>query len=125
MAYRRRCNDAGIHAIVDFGDDYHERHLAMTRTDGPLASNAELHRYLLQTAELVSRLGLTDQANKLRRAAAHGTGLSTEFLGESTIALKEVLRVSGNLMDAVDRDRLVAILEQLETALKRDSPRNV
>jgi hypothetical protein len=91
----------------------------VTHTDDPLASNAELHRYLLQTAELLTLLGRAEQADKVRRAAAQGAGLGTEFLGESKIALLDVLRTSGNVMDVADRNRVAAVIEQLEKALNR------
>jgi uncharacterized protein YigA (DUF484 family) len=64
----------------------------MQADDGPLASNAELHGYLLQTADTLTRLGQVEAAKKVRSAAAQAAGLSTEFLGESRNALAEVLR---------------------------------
>jgi hypothetical protein len=63
--------------------------------DGPLASNAELHGYLRQTAETLTRLGHSDAAMKVRDAAAQSTGLSTGFLEESRNALVEALRSAG------------------------------
>jgi hypothetical protein len=86
---------------------------------GPLASNAELHGYLLQTAEALTRLGQSDAAMKVRDAAAQATGLSTELLGESRNALVEALRSAGSALSSVDRDRLAAVINQLDRALKR------
>jgi hypothetical protein len=94
----------------------------MTADKGPLASNADLHQYLLQTAESLARTGLTAQADQLRRAAAQGAGLSTEFLGESKIALDEVLRTAGSAMTPPDRNRLLAVIAQIKDSVGRKRP---
>ena len=87
--------------------------------NGPLASNTELHAYLLQTAEALTRLGQNEAAKKVRSAADQGTGLSTEFLGESRIALADALRSASSAMSPADRHRLTAVISQLDRALKR------
>lgn len=72
-----------------------KRTLIAVDANTPLASNAELHQYLQQTADSLAALGRHEAAKKLRSAAAQAAGLSTEFLGESRNALAEVLRSEG------------------------------
>jgi hypothetical protein len=91
----------------------------MNNDTGPLSSNTELHSYLLRTAEELQRIGLNEQAESIRNAAAQGMGLSTEFLGESRIALAEALRAAGHAMPSMDRARLIAVLRQLDQTLDR------
>jgi len=91
----------------------------MKLDSGPLASNAHLHSYLLQIAETLTRLGQTDAAKKVRSAAAQASGLSTEFLGESRNALADVFRSASSAMPSAERDRLAAVIDQLNSALKR------
>ena len=93
--------------------------IAMDTNNTPLASNAELHQYLRQTADTLAALGRHAAAKKLRSAAAQAAGLSTEFLGESRNALAEVLRSEGSAMPPTERDRLVAIINQLNKTLQR------
>jgi hypothetical protein len=91
----------------------------MTSNTEPLSSNAELHGYLLQTAEHLTKLGLNGAADKVRRAAAQGAGLSTEFLGESRLALADALRAADANLQASERSQLVAVIAQLDKALQR------
>jgi hypothetical protein len=91
----------------------------MQANNGPLASNEDLHLYLLQIADALADLGRYTAAKKLRGAAVQASGLSTEFLGESRNALIEVLRSEGSAMPLADRDRLVAIIDQLSRTLLR------
>ena len=89
-------------------------------SDGePLSSNAELHSYLLQTADHLTDLGLSSEADKVRRAAAQGTGLSTEFLGESKLALADALLAADEHLGSLERSKLVAVITQLDKALRR------
>ena len=91
----------------------------MDANNTPLANNAELHQYLQQTADSLAALGRHAAAKQLRRAAAQAAGLSTEFLGESRNALAEVLRSEGSAMPPAERDRLIAIINQLNKTLQR------
>jgi len=74
-----------------------------------LSSNADLYRYLLVLDEELRLSGLADLADLVRSAQRHASGMSTEFLGETRAALRQVLphrvmlgeQASANLLDVV------------------------
>ena len=52
-----------------------------------LNNNSDLYSYLLALAKILERRLAHELSAEVRRAAQQATGLSTEFLGESLIAL--------------------------------------
>jgi len=82
-----------------------------------LSNNAELYQYLLQ---LSSTLEERD-AKKLGEAVAHASkcsaGMSTEFLGESRIALRQVLKRGWSVLTTQECDDVKDVLRQLDKAL--------
>lgn len=85
----------------------------------PFSNNRELYEYLLfLTAELKKR-----KFDKLSEAVAfanrQASGMSTEFLGESRIALRRVLKEEDGILTVQERDDLSDVLKQLDEALDR------
>ncbi len=56
-----------------------------------LANNTDLYNYLRSLEDLLADRGAEQLADSIRFAAGQSTELSTEFLGESRIALRQVL----------------------------------
>jgi hypothetical protein len=82
-----------------------------------LADNKQLYEYLLfLSAELKSR-GSNEMSELLTDASHHVAGMSTEFLGESRIALRRVSREAGSRLTEREHSDLVDVLTQLNAAL--------
>jgi hypothetical protein len=83
-----------------------------------LASNGELYEYLLGLAKTLQER----QAQKLAEAVAHASrtavGNSTEFLGESRIALRRVIKEERRLLTAQERADAKNVLSQIDGALE-------
>ena len=56
-----------------------------------LANSQALYEYLVNLAAWFREHGTESMAEMIAAASRHGAGLSTEFLGESRIALEKVL----------------------------------
>jgi hypothetical protein len=89
-----------------------------------LSNNAELHQYLVMLADRLAHRGAQSLSDAVRRAAGHATGLSTEFLHESRIALKRVLAEEHATLPPVERYELRSVLSQIEAAFRRSSNEN-
>jgi hypothetical protein len=61
----------------------------------------------------------TNWADSIRRAAQQASGLSTEFLGESRIALEQTLAAEGGTLNPQERMDLIAVVNQLDRTLSR------
>jgi hypothetical protein len=84
-----------------------------------LTSNTDLYEYLLLLGNLLAERGSQQLADSVRIAARTGAGLSTEFLGESRIALRGVLGTENGILFPHERDALVGVISQVEVALRR------
>jgi hypothetical protein len=84
-----------------------------------LTNNTDLYEYLLSIGNLLADRGAQQLAESVRFAARQGTGLSTEFLGESRIALRGVLGAENGILHAHEREELCGIIHQVEFALRR------
>jgi hypothetical protein len=84
-----------------------------------LASNAALYQYLVELGESLRKLGSPELADIVTSASNQASALSTEFLGESRIALRRVWsRGAAILSDQAYAD-LLDVLKQLDTALDK------
>ena len=83
-----------------------------------LNNNTDLYDYLLSLGDLLADRGAQQLAEAVQFAARQGTGLSTEFLGESHIALRDVLEKEGGVLGATERNDLVGVISQVEFALR-------
>lgn len=82
-----------------------------------LTDNQALHDYLTSLAALLRERGANVMADAVAAASRQASGLSTEFLGESRLALRKL--VHSNLVALSDEDRveLGDVLEQLDVVL--------
>jgi hypothetical protein len=83
------------------------------------SSNADLYAYLGGLRRTLADRGAKDLAEIIRRALGAAAGMSTEFLGESRIALRAVSQAKNNPLDQVERHRLAEAISQLDAAFER------
>jgi hypothetical protein len=84
-----------------------------------LSGNTDLYDYLVSLGNLLADRGAQQLSASVCFAARQATGLSTEFLGEALIALRDVLEKGGSVLKSAERDELIAIVSQVEFALRR------
>jgi hypothetical protein len=85
----------------------------------PLANNQELYNYLLGLSGILMERGSTVLANSVRGAARQASGMSTEFLGESRIALEHALSAEAGALNSQERKQLIDVISQLDKTLSR------
>jgi len=89
-----------------------------------LSSNSELYEYL----QSLSKLLRERQAKELSEAVAHASetsagNLSTEFLGESRMALKRLLKKEHGVLNSEERAEVKDVLNQIDAAFDRKQRR--
>ena len=84
-----------------------------------LANNRDLYEYLLSLARVLKNRGAENLAQAVLSASGHFAGMSTEFLGESRIALRKVVRVEHGLLNKAESTELVEILKQIDSAFEQ------
>jgi hypothetical protein len=84
-----------------------------------LSTNSDLYQYLLQLAGDLRKLGSTDLADIVTTASNQASGMTTEFLGESRIALRQVRRRGRSILSEQACADLVDVLKQLDAALDK------
>jgi hypothetical protein len=87
-----------------------------------LSSNRELYDYLVSlSAEFINRnaTSLSDLVLHASRTAAGN--MSTEFLGESRIALKRVLKEENGTLTRQERADMLEVVKQLDEVLDNRS----
>jgi hypothetical protein len=94
-------------------------HLAPMGITTPFSSNQELYNYLLRLADVLVERGSHVLANRIRGAAQQASGLNTEFLGESRIALEQTLAAEAGALNPQERQYLIAAIDQLDQTLSR------
>ncbi len=84
-----------------------------------LSSNQELYQYLLSLESLLKQRGTSELSKAaIKRAIGNAASSSTEFLGESQIALIQVLHQEKSILTNQERSELVDVLKQLDEAFK-------
>jgi hypothetical protein len=81
------------------------------------SNNQHLLDYLLGLGSELKKRGLHELSELVVFASRQGSGLSTEFLGESRIALRQVLQRGSDALSKQELHDLQAALEQLDKAL--------
>ncbi len=84
-----------------------------------LHNNRELYEYLGRLAGALDSAGQHDLEQVVTTAMGNASSLSTEFLGESRLALRRVLSDGGSALTSQERTDLVDVLAQLDQALER------
>ena len=82
-------------------------------------NNQQLYDYLLSFSSELGKRGLKEMSDSVLFASRHASGISTEFLGESRIALRHVLQQAGGRLTDQERDDVQNVLKQLDTALDK------
>lgn len=82
-----------------------------------LADNRELYDYLLFLSAELKRRGAAALSEAVAFASAQGSSSSTEFLGESRIALRRVLSEENGALSDQQRNDVMDVLKQLGAAL--------
>lgn len=84
-----------------------------------LRDNRELYEYLLLLSVALKKYG-ADELSELVENASHQivSAISTEFLGESRIALRQVLKDGNQILSEQERADLLDVLSQLGKALE-------
>lgn len=83
-----------------------------------LSNNRELYDYLVLLISALKERGaeaLSKEVDHARRCSA--SNISTEFLGESRIALRRVLKDENGVLTQQERGDLLQVLKQLDDAL--------
>ena len=85
-----------------------------------LASNQELYDWLVKLASQLASRNASDLGDLLLRASRTSVGnMSTEFLGESRIAVRRVLAKEYGKLTNQERVEMQDVLQQLDNALER------
>jgi hypothetical protein len=84
-----------------------------------LSSNLELYQYLLALSAELRKRNARDLSEVITHASRTSAGMSTEFLGESRIALRRVLTEEDGVLTVGERDELLDVLKQLDNALDK------
>lgn len=82
-----------------------------------LADDKQLYEYLLYLISELKSRGSNELSELLTDASHHAAGMSTEFLGESRIALRRVSGEAGSMLTEREHSDLVDLLTQLNAAL--------
>jgi hypothetical protein len=82
-----------------------------------LSSNRDLYEYLLRLISELRNAGADKLARVVTFAAEQAAGISTEFLGEARLALREVLNEENRALTEEGRADLINVIEQLNQAL--------
>jgi hypothetical protein len=84
-----------------------------------IQDNSELYSYLRGLETKFRIAGSTGLADTLALASRHAGGMSTEFLGESRIALRKISDPARALLSEGELSDLRSVLDQLDIALDR------
>jgi hypothetical protein len=84
-----------------------------------LSSNLELYQYLLALSAELRERNAGDLSEAITHASRTSAGMSTEFLGESRIALRRVLTEEDGVLTVGEREELLDVLKQLDNALDK------
>ena len=86
----------------------------------PFSNNQEFYDYLILLISRLHRRGFHDLAKPLEFAASQASSNSTEFLGESRIALRQLLDESPvHALTEAELNEVQYALSQLDTAFTK------
>jgi hypothetical protein len=84
---------------------------------------SELYDYLVTLSSVLQARGASDLAKEAERASRFAVGLkigqSTEFVGESKIALRRIRTDGNNILNDKEQQEIDDILRQLTSSLNR------
>jgi hypothetical protein len=86
----------------------------------PLTSNSELYEYLRGLSKILEERHAPELNEVVTHASQTAAGnVSTEFLGESRIALRRVMKEGHGILTAEERADLREVLAQIDGAFDR------
>ena len=85
----------------------------------PFASNKEFYNYLLSLASKFRERGAEHFALAIESASRQASGMSTEFLGESRLVLRDLMAEENGTLTCDERNDLTDALSQLNDALDK------
>ncbi len=88
-----------------------------------LSSNRHLYEYLESLATKLRDRGAGALSESITTASRYAAGMSTEFLGESRIVLRNLAQRGSTLLSQQEQSDLSDILAQLDEALDRRGER--
>ena len=77
-----------------------------------LANNRELYEYLIALRDKLADRGVFELSARINHASKHIAGMSTEFIGESMLALRAVFEQC-QVLQPDERDELIRVLHQV------------
>lgn len=83
-----------------------------------LSSNRDLYDYLQVLSLKLGQSGATSLNEAITFACTQASSSSTEFIGESRIALRRVLNEEKGILTDQERTDLLGILKQIDKALE-------
>ncbi len=83
------------------------------------ANNRQLYDYLLSLGSTLKDRGAEKLSRLVIAASRQAVGMSTEFLGEARIALRQVAQGDSGVLSETEHADLLDALEQLDTALDK------
>lgn len=85
-----------------------------------MSSYRELYEYLLSLATILKERKMDELSEAVRFASAHAaSNISTEFLGESRIALRRVSNEENGILTNEERADLLEVVNQIDEAFKQ------
>ena len=83
------------------------------------SNNQQLLDYLVSLSSELKKRGLLELSEMLGFAIGNASSMSTEFLGESRIALRQVLQQGREALTEQERDDVQGVLKQLDKAFDK------
>jgi hypothetical protein len=84
-----------------------------------LTNNRDLYEYLLLLTSILKQRGAADLSNAVKFATGNAASSSTEFLGESRIALRRVSTDAKGVLTDQELSDLLDVLKQLDKAFQK------
>jgi hypothetical protein len=84
-----------------------------------LNGNKELYDFLMNLAQDLKGRGASELSELVAFASRQSAGMSTEFLGESRIALRRIVQEEKGALTASERADVEDVLQQLAVAIDR------
>lgn len=78
------------------------------------SNNRELYDYLIFLISALKERGAKALSEAVTFASGQASSMSTEFLGESRIALRQVLKEENGVLLQQERDDLLQVVKQLD-----------
>ena len=85
----------------------------------PFSNNREFCEYLLFWVAELKKRKFEELSEAVAFASRQASGMSTEFLGESRLALHRVLKEEDGILTVQERADMSDVLKQLDAALDK------